>query len=680
MSYSASPIYSQGELPMSNFLKKIFRKRGLPEPGEVGSALRVEDICRDVLGQNFTLITGRQTPVTIRRMLPGSFEHLSALGCGGLFYNTFSRSDSYPLSFFLSLDCADRLKTVFAYVHGEPVDRVSPVRICTWLDGNLSRLFYLEERKDTGLDDTWQVTPFLALPKTYNPEEKPEALWRFAGSELFCISSGEYEFFMLTDSARLGGVEKLLKLDAGFRRAVADQVMLRYTGGESRFFDREKSIRIRIEKNSEFLLGRFFIPLRPRIDGRPARTYYRAIVTSGHPGTDTGEDYTRFRLNFNFKDRVFEWYYSFHFSGIDEDRPRLKSIISGGMKTLKEAMNIHGVRGNFLNPNIYPDLSDHVCIEATIFLGNDSAVCRVFVDTEFLTTLAEYLLPPWEIDFLKRNLFVRMLSVISLNQTLFRKNIHSFYREKPLSLSASGTPRVIRVSELLNLVPPEDYRRIVQNFFLAQGWSVGNMQCLFFFERRTEEGEPVRIYMDSVFDSECFLASLPRTKRDEWNRSLIACVGWQDLVEHNLRAMLALYEAMEEDRISLSYPTRFLLKNEFQHRIEEDYNTEINKLAGNRLYIDQLSELPPSLAQGVLSRFPLDRLALALITDSSDRIILDTFISKKKRIFLDEEIDFRKERFNKGEINPRDVFKAMTDLRKAVGDEYGEWLNTQEKD
>ncbi len=665
---------------MFGFIRRLFRKRKRTAPAGERSALTIEDICRDVLGQNLTLITGKQAPVTIRRMPSGSFEHLSAFGVGGLFYNTFSRSDSYPLSFFLSSECMDRLKTVFAYVHGEPVDRVSPVRLCTWLDGNLSRLFYLEERKDTGFDETWQVSPFLALPKSYNPEEKPETLWRFAGSELFYILSGEYEFFMLTDSARLGEVEKLLKIDGGFRRAVADQVMLRYTGGESRFFDREKSIRIRIEKNNEFLLGRFFIPLRPKIDGRPARTYYRAIVTSVHPGTDTGEDYTRFRLNFNFKDRVFEWYYSFHFSGIDEDRPRLKSIIAGAMKTLKEAMNIHGVRGNFLNPNIYPDLSDHVCIEATIFLGNDSAVCRVFIDTEFLMTLAEYLLPSWEIDFLKRNLFVRMLSVISLNQTLFRKNIHSFYREKPLPLSDSGTHRVIRVSELLNLVPPEDYRRIVQNFFLAQGWSVGNMQCLFFFEHRKDEGSPIRIYMDSFFDLECFLASLPRTKRDEWNRSLTACLGWQDLVEHNLRAMLALYEAMEEDRISLSYPTRFLLKNEFQHGIEEDYNMEINKLAGNRLYIDQLSELPPSLAQGVISRFPLDRLALALITDSSDRIILDTFISKKKRTFLDEEIDFRRERFNRGEIKPRDVFEAMTNLRKAVGDEYGGWLNSQEKD
>lgn len=663
---------------MSNFLKKLFHKKEVPEPGGAGVVLSVEAIFSDVLGQNLTLITGRGADVDLKRIPHSTFESLPVLDKAGVFYNTFRRSDGYPFAFFIPEAAFDELKSVFAGVHGEAPDKVPPSRVCAWLDGNLSRLFYLESAEEETPENRWQVMPFLALPKSYHHTEKDEALWRFAGSTVFDVTAGGYEFFILTDFHRLSKIEKHLAEEGSFRRAVRDQVMLRYTGGETTFFDRESSIRINIEKNSEFLLGRFFIPLRPRIDGKTGRTDFRSVVAAYTDGIDTESDRTRFALSFNFKDRVFQWYYSFRLTGPDQDRKRLKSIISGAMKFLGNAMNIHGVRGHFLNPDIYPDLSDHVCIEANIFIGNNTATCRVFVDSGFLTTLSELLLPSWEVDFLKRNLFVRMLSVISLNQTLFRKNIQSFYREKSTRRDDDTRPRVIRVAELLNLVPPEDYRRIVQNFLLARGHSVSTLQCLFFFECKVDADSPGKICVDAAFDSPRFLAALPRPKRDEWNRSLAASSSRQELQEMNLRTMLELYEAVKEDRIDLSYRARFILKNEFRYRVEEDYTTAIAELAGNRLYIDQLSDLPPSLAQGLLSRFPLDRLALALLADDSDRVVLDGFISRKKRGFLDEEIEFRRERYNSGDIDPREVLEAMEDLRRAVKNQFEIWKSEED--
>ncbi|MBN2051134.1 MAG: hypothetical protein JW760_11850 [Spirochaetales bacterium] len=666
---------------MFNRIKRLLKGKKKALSGGKAENIGVLAVFSDVLTQNLTMISGRPLTPVLRRLSPGSLETLGELDREGLFYNSFGASDAYSFSYFLPQGSFDTLKETFAHIHGELKDNLTPLRVCSWLDGNLSRLFFLqpEERPEAG--SPWRVYPFFCLPKSYSPEEKDETLWRFSGNVLFRCKAGDVTFYLLGDAARLAEIEKRLNTSGTFREAVKGEVMLRYTGGEAVFFDRETTIRLRILQDKEFILGRLFIPPHPVLEGRRCRAVYRSILAAYRPEVETGEDVTRFRLSFNFGDQVYEWYYSFKMTGLEDDRQRLKAVVTGASKALKRVMNIHGVRGNFLNPNIYPDLSDHVCLEADILCGKTVARCRVFVDSAFLGTLARLMLPPWEVEYLKRNLFVRLLSVISLNQTLFRKNIHSFYRPGGLSETKEGAeqPAVIRISELLNLTPPEDFRLIVQNFFLARGWPINSLQCLFFFEHSPKEGEPPRIYTDGSFDLPRFLSALPKVKRDEWNRSLSASLNWAELSERNLRAMMDLYEAMEEDRVVLSFRTRFLLKNEFKHRVEDDYASAIAKVTDDRRYIDRLSDMPPALAQGLLSRYPLDRLALALLPDSSDRVVLDTFISGKKKALLDEEIAFRQEAYRRGTVKSREIFEAMEELRETVEKEFGLWLKDQEE-
>ena len=224
---------------------------------------------------------------------------------------------------------------------------------------------------------------------------------------------------------------------------------------------------------------------------------------------------------------------------------------------------------------------------------------------------------------------------------------------------------LVRVSELSVLLGPEDSRKVVQNLFLARGRGVDELTRLFYYRTggggQSDAAKP-KLAADPQFRKEDFLSLLPRNLRGEWNPAAGYSQNRNELYAANRRALEEVAEAVETDRLTLSYRGRHLIRRAVQARLDAGYEKRIKQIFQKNLVSDLLRSLPKPAAQRTVSAFPSDELARILLADPGSIETFSPFISKNKRRDVEEQHRLLGTAFGKGKLSFNSIYRSLYNL------------------
>ena len=117
---------------------------------------------------------------------------------------------------------------------------------------------------------------------------------------------------------------------------------------------------------------------------------------------------------------------------------------------------------------------------------------------------------------MNKNKFSVMFFLLSLNSTIFGKNIDNFYRQ-----TGSGRPgqggATIGVSKILAILDTFNASRLVQNYFLATGGSLEEFQALFLYRYKEDGEDKVKVGRDALFNKEEYKKFIPKALHSDWD-------------------------------------------------------------------------------------------------------------------------------------------------------------------
>lgn len=649
---------------MRDASRKLRRKKK-----EKSEPLTFEGVLKECTRRGFKETAGEELEVRIESISFEGFEELLGSVETGMSVESFSKIQETVLLLFIPEE-----ENIFE----KPA-------------GNLPLLYFLAESLETGGDSgsaaggeeaspVYAPKYFLTLPKPYAWKERKALLWQISGSVLYKASGfrtgreenpeGECpvrELYICSGRDFERDIRKKIE-EPEFEQAVRTLVL------EEQGWEPGKSgAGLEIAKPLEFCLGTLFLPLRAVVGKKRISCLFKRFIPGKEaPGQIPG-GCLWYRFSFQAAERTCSVFYGVDVKGrTDRYKTFFAKLFQGLLKTagkkLRAQVPFSGAKGGVSAGPKKEALSRFLVFEAEIGIGRQRIPCIVAVDRTVFAILARRLLEPSEGRFLQRHPQRESLLSASINRTILSQEIDWFSVESlDRDIPKNGPPGLygFRVSELINLLDDDDVKRIMQNYFIGSGFTVGDMQKLFFFKVGPDENDRFRITIDPSFDNPRFTNLLPRVPKEEWKRIHGVSETYRDLLENNAAAMQGIYNAMSHDKLLLSYKSRHILDSEFKEKIEGEYLERIDSLLEAGEPLRSLKHLTRETAQQVVSAMPTKKLAVALLTRTDDAREYGTFMSRNKRQELAEEIRVQKRRRETGQFTAELIYDNLLELREA---------------
>lgn len=558
------------------------------------------------------------------------------------------------------------------------------------VEPNLSSGTVLDEGKDShrrlaaflslpidrsGSNQTDTIEPCLLVENRFGREMHEGVLWITAEYRVFAFPDRQEEIYIAVERKPTDQFRKKLDEDEEFRRYVGESIESENFGLRD---SAESSRRIDLVRQLDFPAGYTLLPRRAPVGKKTAEVRFESVegaAYTGPGGAGPGEEFW-FTYTCRFAAGSGRVYYSVPLRTKTEAHTKYFSALLSGLVQYAAGFTQREIGpikagGKVTAPPKDSDLASSARIEAGIYVEEKAFPVLIYVTPSFIGAAAASLDKPEGTADQKEQKGDKgdgaagsdaLLGLLSLNQSLLMSGVEGIDRA---GVFAERT-ELIRVAELLNLLGPEDSRKVVQNLFLARGRGGGDLTRLFYY--RTEgsesgEGEmKPRIIPDPQFRKTDFLPLLPRNLREEWNPASGFSESRGEFYSANRRAMEEILEAVESDRLILSYRGQYLLRRAVRVRVDAGYKKRVEQVFQKDLVPKLLTALSKPAAERTVSAFPSDELARILLGHPGSIETFAPFMSKNKRRDVEEQHSLLEREFEGGKLSFHSIYNSLYTL------------------
>jgi hypothetical protein len=660
---------------LSSFWKKRQRKDG-EIPG-------LDEIFKEILNNNLALITEESMYIGINRINLEGFERAIDKHEKGIIYCTFYQQEQYPFMVFLPEGYLKTMVKAFREKNRLPNTGKTLLSLVQKTAGYIPRLFYFTTVTE---NDTASYKPgfFFSLMKRYSEPDREEMLWKVSDCEIFDLSIGQEKIYFLVNKELLQKIEILLDQDSRFRRAVRNFVLANSTETtEEEKLPRER-IGIKIIKQREFIIGDFFIPRNAICGGNKIISRFTEILDlrDYHDIFQMSGFWMKFGIKTEKQDYPF--FYFLETESSDLTKPNVEKLfacfVHYNLGFFKEKLPPLSGKPyiNRIDNVREEEIKKTIVLKAFVKTARLNLDCFVFIPVNFLNLMCSYLLEPWEMEYLKDKVFSGILNLLSLNQSLFRKSIRTFYQKRlikkkdrtirPAGGYAEGEENLL-LYELINLLEDRDVKLIVQNFLSGSAQKIGNVFEYFYFlhKVRSANREGLKIASPLDFNKERVFKMLPSSILNQW-RDLprLASKSYYDFIRVNIKAMKTLFKEVNADRLALSYKARFLLTSEFYNCYDLMAKEKLKALIRQKIPFMDIKTVRKQKVQQLLSFFKTRQLALALIEAEEFLYNLKEYLSRRHFLDLKAEYQLVKRQFRNRSVSSEEVYQAKMSLHEKL--------------
>ncbi len=657
-----------------DFIKRLFG--GRKKKKALSPVAVINDFIAWAAGLNLLFITGEECGVTVSRVRFAEFEGAARKAGGGYILDAFESDELPRVSIFFPAPFIEKYFSIMKKTHQERCadsDRALDL-LMDWLDGRITRLFFLENG---------EVRSFYRMKKPWAPADEEGLMWAASGCAIIAVSDKRHSFYLLVDERTDLRLKKDIAV-SDFRKAVR-ALIITQLDRELAVEDDEsgEDIILTITKPREFVLGRFFLPVKTTADNCSLTSRFNRIIIPYHGPAYASHDFHWMKLVLNADGGSYAVYYLFRDGGNGAVARALASsavfrdILRETMVFLKtncRSMQLSGIQFQAGAKPADEEAAGCAILSAGVKYNYEPAQALVFVTKPFLLLLTGHLLSPWEVSLFQFTMRNRLLAIVSLNKTVFSRGIQSFVR----NLGADSIPMPVEITclpfyEFMELIGDGDLKIIIQNYLVPKYGP--SYRCLFTIsitERAASgDSEPAitrsRI-VEVEYDRARFERFLPAALKEEddyWRYSVS-----QDRFDPvNREAMEGLFRAMESDRIVLSYRARYVLVNQFFSLLQEEYAAEIERYRSAGSPFSELRDLDRNARAMAIGRVSNEDLCMAVAVAGSGEDIASAAMSDTRRGEFAEDLAGMRNRLGKEEVRPGDAAAAIRRILGAVESE-----------
>ena len=563
--------------------------------------LSAETLIPELLGQNLKKINGNTPDVELVQIKFTNWQIYLTGQDSGHVLRFFRNSTRSPLSIFFP---------------SEFISKYIPAETEKELQSKLVKLLgllpaYLMSEIKPGVEAVRDDGEQSSLPDFICSELKgrDEVLWQTSGSKIFNIRFGtEFIYIFLAE-------DEAQKFNRLCRDSEITFDLIQNLTQNSPSINRDETLEFKdnivsneISNQSEFLLGRFFLPRTILVGEHNAVSGFDKI--DFEPEQLMEEGGVNFVLNITIDEKTYS--IDYFIPAKDESKASVSRIMQYLIKAVLpmwrrffEIRKVGGMQGG--------TGGGKVLLSGGIKYQNNQIPIKISIPEDIVSLFSN--------RFLKSEEFINsdLSRIISLNQELllvfFKDNLFP-----PMTLP-----------EFFNLIDDFDLRRIIQNYFSGTGWNSESMQPLFTYSKKVIEKNKIYYFYDPHFNRSRFFSFLPKSQKDEWKRTRGASESREEMISTGRKALREIYNAYRSDHLDLSFKSSILLRNEFKIRGESEIRKNLDGLMQREPFSLLLENKYARDVQNLLARLTAKVLANALVLYTNNLGSLEPFMSRNYR-------------------------------------------------
>ena len=616
----------------------------------------IKGFISQTLSQNLTVISGQPIKIDIAELSFVNFQTEAESIKSGRFLYVYSETDRAVISVLLPEAAQKKYRKLQNPDSGE-TDNAGLTNLLNRIVGNLPSLCSVSENETE--------KNVFTIQKAYSSELKDQLLWEASECNIFRCTAMGGVFYLSLNIEFQKTIEKLYQTDPDILKGIKEKAVSKKVSGEGFSFLQETDIKVRVKNPFEFIIGSSFLPREAYLGKKDVSVIFNGILAAGQPSSRINKGMIWYKFCLTLNEKEYSIYYSVDVKSRDEKYLQFFNRLFAEMVKrtalfLRAQFGFKQMRGKIVSSPDTEDINKAIILAADINWENRKIKSLLLVPDMFVLKALSSLLEDWEIESIPNNQISVLLTLLSVNSTLFGKNINSFYRHNK-SKSANVESLSIGVSKVLSILDTNNACRLVQNYFLAGGSSLDEFQSLFRY-RYYQSEETVKIGQDALFKKDEYKEFIPKALHSDWDLCSGTSESYEEMVALNEKALKGIYSAMQDDKLLMPYKVSYILHNELQKPLDERFKGKIERLVEESQYQSLLEVIPKKTGQQAISAIPTSKLGTALVAGQPTIKELSHLMSKAKNKELGEELRMNIKQYELGTLSAEKVFLAYKEL------------------
>ncbi|MBI9108671.1 MAG: hypothetical protein JEZ04_18140 [Spirochaetales bacterium] len=615
-------------------------------------------IISEILSQNLNTLLSEPVRVKVENLSFDVFQSEADKIKAGRFMYVYTESDRAVMNLLLPEAAQKIFFSKFPDFKGKGKDDAALTELLNRISGNLP---YLCAVKEKGAQSN-----VFTLQKAYTIDLKDQLLWDASECNVYRCSVFGVVFYLSLNIELQKAIELFLKTDPGYNKALKTMISSEKVLKDGLTAVNNSDIIVNVKNPLEFIIGSCFLPREAYIGKKDTSVVFKEIIAAPKPASYINDGMIWYRFWIESAGVEYSIFYSVDVKGQQKKyfqffKQLFTEMVKHTSVFLRGQLGFERAGGKIVSPPPAEDLEDVIILNANISWEGNRVVTGIFIPRRLFSGYLSAFLAPWEVEVLKKNKFSALLFILSINSTIFGKNIETFYRQTGLG-RADGKIPPIGVSKILAILDTSHASRLVQNYFLSSGGSLLEFQSLFLYQYNTSIDEGAKVGRDALFNKEEYKKFIPKALHADWDLCSTTSATYEELLALNEKALRGIYTAIQDDKLLMPYKVSYVLYNEFQKPLDARFKAEISRLIEEDPWPALIDIIPKKSGQQVISATPNSKLGMALVPGRPEVRELAHFMSKTKRQELEEEVRINTKKYDKGSLPAEKVFKAMEEL------------------
>ena len=686
--------------------RRFHYERSADNTRPVDSRTILNRIVAQTLQTNLIFMTGKSIAVAVRHGGYQDLEREITRFRAGYLVTALGESGGRRSALLLPPDMVAFLVETILRTHGAtvPDEGLALVRCLEWLDGNLSRLGFIDDTsEEPHLREFHRVViPITGDPTTGDPttgdpttdDGLGSVLWHASDSALVSFTFEGFAGYLMFDVEVHRRLLRSLQREK-FRRAARSLVLTEFlpdapSTGSGASKDEERDIHFTIDRSHEFTLGRLFIPDTFGTGGRTFHTVYEHVVLPRNYREWMESPVLSRTVTLEISGESFPLVYTVAEPELEELLEVIgtpdsfyQALLTRGLANLQAIVGESRIgRARYVTEQtvVHPmDLEEPIVLAARVHTPATTLQMVVFLPRALINILCEAILSPLEILYLQRSGRNALVSILSLNEVLFHRGFSDLLPgsvRNASELRESGI--TVPFHDLVEHFGKADLKVITQNFLLPRLGEdcvrLFNVQAAFVeYGDADETGrrEKLTTYRPVLHRNfRRIKPYLPDSFQREEAILLRKYAGLGRFEHFNYSVMTELHRAIAEDRLVVSPRVRYVMRVLFLDRDDETAEAAIRDYARRRAPFGELAELlrkdGPRAGRQVVDRCDNRTLALACLGTGYAPEALAHLMSRGRREDFASDYRFLRAEKEAGKIGAGEILECLRTVEARV--------------
>lgn len=652
---------------MISFFKWLLKLLGFKKK-EKKFVYNIENIIEKCILNNLMEITGKQTDITINKINFEDYKNRLKKINKGFICSYFDFEGITSLNLILNENFVN--KYYQDYIKYKEIDNFSYTGFFDLFAGNIPALFYIFKNIE---ENSFEIKKHFSLPKTFDAFSFDEILWDTSGFIPYQILIEDESFFILINEDSYIRLNKDLAEFEEIKNFIKSSILNNQI--TNTLTEHEQDILLfKIKKPKEFIISSFFLPdilkaeniiIKSTIKKIVVQKKYLDLADKNGLWLIINLTYTQYNANiiyfFNCNDiKVFESTYCSY-------KEFVLAISNYVLSFHKEKMNNPNIKINLkvaakIEKNIYDKIE--YCFHSYLKINREKLDCRIYTSDNYINSLIQLFIPPWEITYIVKNLDNLIARILSLNTSFFSKNFNAVLENMFTKdvLLGSAEIQTFPFYQYMDLINNRDLRIIIQNYLIVK-FQIQDVLSLFYLK---EENIDENHIIELDFDKERFIKYLPKNTLDDFNykKTHICAKTMSDFEKINKSVMYTLFDMVMQDKIIVSDKAKFILNKLFYEFSEAKAEEELNQIIMKKIPFIHLERMSKSQIINKLNSQKTQDLALSLIKHEKYIDFVNKHIAESKKEDLSFLIKKAVDDYKNKKIKIKEIKEAIMRMNK----------------